>query len=173
MGLSSHRGGLKGKGLKKSNAKLKRRTFLRFIIGASTSLAGGGGLIQANSFLSSYKKLLEKHSINLLNVTVRKVKKDTNALVSYAQQDMYGFVVYYKVEQKRSDIQVLSAFTKELIDYLLSIKATYYLCYGGYYSPSQLITMYPEIHTLFHLKAEYDPSGIFTNVWYEKYHRNV
>ncbi len=124
---------------------------------------------RANSFLENYKKLLKKYNINLLNVTVRKVKKDTNALVSYAQQDMYGFVVYYKVEQKRSDVQALSAFTKKVIDYLLSIKATYYLCYGSYYSPSQLTSMYPEIRTLFALKTQQDPTALFTSVWYEKY----
>ncbi len=128
---------------------------------------------QVKSFLESYKKLLNKYTINLLNVTVRKVKQDTTALVSYAQQDMYGFVVYYKVEQKRSDVQTLSAFTEELVEYLLSIKATYYLCYGSYYSPSQLTQMYPEIHTSFALKTQYDPTGLFTSVWYEKYRDNI
>jgi FAD/FMN-containing dehydrogenase len=128
---------------------------------------------QANNFLERYKKLLKKYRINLLNVTVRKVKKDTTALVSYAQQDMYGFVVYYKVEQKSSDVQALSAFTRELIDYLLSIKATYYLCYGSYYSLSQLTSMYPEIRTLFALKAQHDPAGLFTSVWYEKYRDDI
>jgi decaprenylphospho-beta-D-ribofuranose 2-oxidase len=128
---------------------------------------------QANGFLESYKKLLKKYTINLLNVTVRKVTQDTNALVSYAQQHMYGFVVYYKVKQQRSDVQALSAFTKELIDYLLSIKATYYLCYGSYYSPSQLTRMYPEIGTLFALKTQHDPAGLFTSVWYEKYRDEI
>jgi hypothetical protein len=101
------------------------------------------------------------------------VKKDTNALLSYAQQDMYGFVVYYLVQQKRSDVQTLSAFTQELVEYLLSIQATYYLCYGGYYSPSQLTRMYPEIRALFALKAQYDSSGLFTSVWYEKYYKDI
>lgn len=124
---------------------------------------------QVNSFLENYKKLLKKYAINLLNVTVRKVNKDTNALVSYARQEMYGFVVYYKVELTRNDIKTLSAFTKELFDYLLSIKATYYLCYGSYYSASQLTDMYPEIRTLFARKIQHDPARLFTSVWYEKY----
>jgi FAD/FMN-containing dehydrogenase len=124
---------------------------------------------QAYSFLESYKKLLNKYQINLLNVTVRKVKQDTNALVSYTRQDMYGFVVYYKVEQNKSDVQALMAFTREMVEYLLSIKATYYLCYGSYYTPSQLTRMYPQIRTLFALKTHYDPAGLFSSVWYEKY----
>jgi decaprenylphospho-beta-D-ribofuranose 2-oxidase len=128
---------------------------------------------QANTFLESYKKLIKKYNINLLNVTIRKVSKDINALVSYAQKDMYGFVVYYKVNQKSTDIQTMNAFTRELMDYLISIKATYYLCYGSYYSQSQLTTMYPEIRTLFVLKTQQDPDRLFTNLWYEKYRGGI
>ena len=123
---------------------------------------------QANNFLERYKKLVKKYNINLLNVTIRKVHKDINALVSYAQKDMYGFVVYYKINQNSMDIQTLNAFTRELIEYLISIKATYYLCYGSYYSQSQLTTMYPEIRKLFVLKTQQDPDRLFTNLWYEK-----
>ena len=111
--------------------------------------------------------------MNLLNVTIRKVNKDINALVSYAQKDMYGFVVYYKVHQNSMDIETMSAFTRELIDYVISIKATYYLCYGSYYSQSQLTTMYPEIRKLFVLKAQQDPDRLFTNLWYEKYRAGI
>ena len=111
--------------------------------------------------------------MNVLNVTIRKVNKDINALVSYAQEDMYGFVVYYKVNQNSIDIQTLNAFTRELIDYLISIKATYYLCYGSYYSQSQLATMYPEIRKLFVLKTQQDPDRLFTNLWYEKYRGGI
>jgi decaprenylphospho-beta-D-ribofuranose 2-oxidase len=123
---------------------------------------------QANNFLESYKKLLKKYTIDLLNVTIRKVNKDTDALVSYAQKEMYGFVVYYKIQQNSRDIQTLDAFTRELIDYLISIQATYYLCYGSYYSQSQLTAMYPEIRKLFALKTQHDPGMLFTSLWYEK-----
>jgi FAD/FMN-containing dehydrogenase len=122
---------------------------------------------QANTFLERYKKLVKKYNINLLNVTIRKVNKDINALVSYAQKDMYGFVVYYKINQNSIDTQTLNAFTRELNDYLISIKATYYLCYGSYYSQSQLTTMYPDIRKLFVLKTQQDPDRLFTNLWYE------
>ncbi|GHO90579.1 hypothetical protein KSF_006270 [Reticulibacter mediterranei] len=123
---------------------------------------------QTNAFLENYARLLKKHRILLLNVTIRKVLKDTSALVSYAQEDMYGFVVYYKVQHNSVEKEKLNAFTRELFDYLLSIKATYYLCYGSYYSPAQLTTMYPHLSTLIALKAKYDPNSLFTSVWFEK-----
>ena len=120
-------------------------------------------------FLSRYRDLIRKHGVNLLNVTVRKVKRDTNALVSYAQQDMYGFVVYYKVTKDAAGVHQLDTFTRDLIDYLIAIGATYYLCYGSYYSPSQLTTMYSALSTLFALKAHHNPAGLLTNLWYENY----
>jgi FAD/FMN-containing dehydrogenase len=123
---------------------------------------------QAYNFLDRYKTLLRQHGINLLNVTVRKVIQDTTALVSYAQRDMYGFVVYYKVPKDAAGVEALDHFTRDLIDYLLSIGATYYLCYGSYYSPAQLTAMYPALPSLFALKAQHDPAGRFTNLWYEK-----
>ncbi|GAC1483650.1 MAG: FAD-binding oxidoreductase [Ktedonobacteraceae bacterium] len=128
---------------------------------------------QVNKFLEEYKKLLKKHNINLLNVTIRKVNKDTNALVSYAQKDMYGLVVYYKVNQNSAGRKALDTFTRELIDYLISIEATYYLCYGSYYSQQQLIAMYPEIRTLLELKKQQDPDMLFTSVWYEKNYKGI
>jgi decaprenylphospho-beta-D-ribofuranose 2-oxidase len=124
---------------------------------------------QFYAFLETYKQLLRKHHIDLLNVTIRKVVQDTTALVSYARTDMYGFVVYYKVPRTQMGIQTIQAFTSELVDYLISIEARYYLCYGSYYSPSQLTAMYPAIPTLFALKTHYDPGMILTNEWYETY----
>ncbi len=59
------------------------------------------------------------------------------------------------------------------MEYLISIKATYYLCYGSYYSQSQLTTMYPAIRKLFVLKTQHDPDRLFTNVWYEKYRGGI
>jgi hypothetical protein len=86
-----------------------------------------------------------RNGSNLLNITIRKAKEDTDALVSYAQRDTYGCVVYYNVAKNASATQAVSAFTGDLVDYLISINATYYLCYVAYYSPSQLTTMYPEL----------------------------
>jgi FAD/FMN-containing dehydrogenase len=125
------------------------------------------------AFLERYRRLLKKHQINLLNVTIRKVVQDTSALVSYAHTDMYGFVVYYKVARTPGGVQTIQAFTRELVEYLLSIDARYYLCYGAYCTPAQLAAMYPQLRTLFALKAHYDPDLIFTNQWYETYREGL
>jgi decaprenylphospho-beta-D-ribofuranose 2-oxidase len=128
---------------------------------------------QVAAFLARYKQLLKKHRINLLNVTLRKVVQDTSALVSYAHTDMYGLVVYYKVARTPAGVQSIQAFTRELVEYLIAIDARYYLCYGAYSTPAQLDAMYPQIRTLFALKAHYDPETLFTNQWYELYREDL
>src|SRR2546425_10104617 len=40
-----------------------------------------------------------------------------------SQKDMYGFVVYYKIDQNSIDTQTLNAFTRELMEYLISIRS--------------------------------------------------
>jgi len=46
---------------------------------------------------------------------------------------------------------------------------TYYLPYQLFYSKEQLHQCYPEIDDFFAIKKKYDPSGLFSNKFYEKY----
>jgi len=124
---------------------------------------------QVDRFLAEYKKIIRSHDIQLINVTVRKVNRDNEALVSYATEDMYAFVAYYKIARDKSgDIQ-MSAFTQEMMDYLLSIDAKFYLAYRGYYTKDQLYAMYPKLQELFALKRQLDRDEIFSNKWYEEF----
>ncbi len=120
-----------------------------------------------DDFVGQYKNLLQKYNVHLLNVTVRYVPKNTENVLSYAQDDMYGFVAYYKVDHQEQDLSGIKNFTSAMMDDLNQIKGTYYLCYGNYYTLQQLTTMYPNITKLFALKTKYDPAELFSNSWYQ------
>jgi decaprenylphospho-beta-D-ribofuranose 2-oxidase len=117
-------------------------------------------------FLTEYRKMLAEQKMQLLNVTIRKVKPDTEALVSYATTDMYAFVAYYKIPKAAVGTTQMTAFTRQIMDYLQTIDGKFYLAYRGYYSRSQIHRMYPQLQTLFQLKQKYDPTELFTNQWY-------
>jgi decaprenylphospho-beta-D-ribofuranose 2-oxidase len=124
---------------------------------------------QVNQFLENYKTILRNHDMQLINVTVRKVKPDREALVSYATEDMYAFVSYYRITRDQVGYEQMSAFTQQLMDDLNQINAKFYLAYRGYYTRAQLYQMYPQLQQLFALKQNYDPQMLFSNRWYEEF----
>jgi FAD/FMN-containing dehydrogenase len=117
-------------------------------------------------FLAAYREMLRTHDMQLLNVTIRKVKPDTEALVSYATTDMYAFVSYYKISKDAAGTKQMTGFTRQMMDYLNPIDGKFYLAYRGYYSRSQIHRMYPQLKPLFQLKQQFDPTDLFTNQWY-------
>lgn len=123
---------------------------------------------QANQFLEDYKTMLRNHNMQLINVTVRKVKPDQEALVSYATDEMYAFVSYYRITKDQVGYEQMSKFTRQLMENLNQINAKFYLAYKGYYTREQLYRMYPQLHQLFALKRKYDPQALFSNRWYEE-----
>jgi FAD/FMN-containing dehydrogenase len=121
---------------------------------------------QVDGFLVEYQKMLRSHNLQLINVTVRKVKTDSTALVSYATTDMYAFVVYYKINKNQTGEEQMTHFTQGMMDYLNKIDGKFYLAYRGYYTKAQIHQMYPQLATLFRLKKQYDPTELFSNRWY-------
>ena len=124
---------------------------------------------QVDSFLQTYRQLLLENNLSLINVTIRKVNPDPEALVSYATQDMYAFVAYYKISKSALGQQQMTRFTQTMMDSLQSIEGKFYLAYKGYYSQQQLYRMYPTIEELFRLKRQFDPQELFYNRWYAEF----
>jgi FAD/FMN-containing dehydrogenase len=82
---------------------------------------------------------------------------------------MFAFVLYFNQKLNSADSRSLQKTTTDLIDLALRVDGTYYLPYQLYYSVQQLHRAYPEIDTFFAAKKKYDPVGLFTNKFYEKY----
>lgn len=119
-----------------------------------------------DEFWSIYKTLLLKHQMQLINVTVRKVKPDREALVSYATQEMYAFVSYYKISKSEAGNHQMSQFTQDVMNTLNNMNAKFYLAYKGHYTRAQIYQMYPSLTDLVKLKYKYDPQEVFFNKWY-------
>ncbi len=127
---------------------------------------------QVSLFLEQYADLMRKHQLALQNVTVRKTIQDTEALVAYAQTDMYAFVSYYQIKRGREGEQQMQGFTKDLVKLLNQLKGTFYLAYQPYGTQLDLLKMYPNLPALFALKQRIDPEQILSNEWYRGF-KNV
>jgi FAD/FMN-containing dehydrogenase len=122
-----------------------------------------------SEFVNGLRGIVETNGANLLNVTIRVVHTDTVSALPYAKQDMFAYVLYFNQELNERQSKILQQTTLGLIDLTLGLRGTFYLPYQLYYSGIQLRRAYPEINAFFAAKKKYDPDGLFSSKFYEKY----
>ena len=120
-------------------------------------------------FVDGLRETVQRNRANLLNVTIRTVHKDTITALPYAREDMFGFVLYFNVRFNDPENEILERTTIDLIHVAERAGGTYYLPYQLFYSKEQLRRAYPGIDDFFAAKKKFDPSGLFSNKFYEKY----
>jgi FAD/FMN-containing dehydrogenase len=120
-------------------------------------------------FVDGLRGVVQQNRANLLNVTIRTVHRDAVTALPYATQDMFGFVLYFNVRFNENDNEILKKTTIDLIDVAEKAGGTFYLPYQLFYSREQLQRAYPNINQFFAMKKKYDPAGLFTNKFFEKY----
>jgi hypothetical protein len=84
-----------------------------------------------------------------------------------------GWRVRGSVKFNDRDNEILQKTTTDLIDVAQRAGGTYDLPYQLFYPREQLRKCYPEIDDFFAVKKKYDPSGLFSNKFYEKYGMSV
>jgi FAD/FMN-containing dehydrogenase len=124
---------------------------------------------KGTAFVDGLRSAIQNNYANLLNVTVRIVHQDKITALPYAKEDMFAFVLYFNQKLDETDSRNLERITIDLIDLATRLRGTFYLPYQLYYSKEQLRAAYPEIDSFFAAKHKFDPAGLFTNKFYEKY----
>ncbi len=120
-----------------------------------------------DTFLDAFKKIIIKFKMNILNVTIREVKKDTISLLPYAVSDMFGVVCLFSQKQGNKSELRMKNFTTEVIDVVNSLQGTFYLPYRLHYNKKQLEGAYPNIENWFRTKNDLDPRNIFNSQFFE------
>ena len=122
---------------------------------------------QFASFLRKLKEQVTHHHINLLNVTIRDVKKDDISLLPYAKEDVFGLVCLFSQGNSPADEAQMQIFTQAVIDDVLAVGGTFYLPYRLHYTGPQLLAAYPEIKSWVNLKKKYDPQMILKSQFFD------
>jgi FAD/FMN-containing dehydrogenase len=120
-------------------------------------------------FVDGLRSIVKGNGANLINVTIRIVRKDEITTLNYAKQDMFAYVLYFNQKFNEHEGRILRKTTTDLIDLALGLDGTYYLPYQLFYSKEQLRKAYPRVDEFFAAKRIYDPDELFTNKFYEKY----
>lgn len=120
-------------------------------------------------FIKDVKPILKGSEIDLLNITIRAVDKDTDSYMNYAREHVFGFVLLFN--QKKTDEQEkeMKKITNLLVDMTLKNEGTFYLPYRLHVDKIKMRKIYPQTGSFFELKRKYDPNEIFENKFYLHY----
>lgn len=119
-------------------------------------------------FVDGLRRIVLEHDVNLLNASVRVIHPESNFL-NYAPGEMYSLVLYINQPTTPEGNEKMEVVTRELIDLTAEVNGRFFLPYQLHYTPEQLQRSYPMIGDFFAAKKVYDPDGLFTNTFYEKY----
>jgi FAD/FMN-containing dehydrogenase len=122
-----------------------------------------------NQYIQDIKPILRNSKIDLLNLTIRGVQKDIDSYLSYAKENVFGFVLLFN--QKKTDEQEreMKILTNQLLDVALKNEGTFYLPYRLHIDREKMRKSYPSADKFFELKRKYDPDELFNNKFYEHY----
>jgi FAD/FMN-containing dehydrogenase len=119
-------------------------------------------------FIDGLRGLVRRHRANLLNASIRAVDAEPTAL-SYAPGKAFSVVLYLNQKTDAEGSRRMAALTSDLIDLASANGGRFFLPYQLHYTPAQLKRAYPEIGAFFAAKKQWDPGGLFSNTWYERY----
>lgn len=123
-----------------------------------------------DEFYPLMKSILQKHDVNVVNISIRHAKQDSGSYLAWARTEVFSFVIYYKQRVYESAKREVGVWTRELIDAVISVGGTYYLPYQLHASVSQFEKAYPNSDQFFLLKRKLDPNYKFRNKLWDKYY---
>jgi FAD/FMN-containing dehydrogenase/uncharacterized membrane protein YhaH (DUF805 family) len=125
---------------------------------------------QFDEFLPKMVEILQRHNVNVINISIRNARADSGSLLAWAREEVFAFVMYYKQGVTPHDCNRVGVWTRELIDAVLSVGGTYYLPYQAHATVAQFHRAYPRAREFFALKRKLDPEFRFRNALWDKYY---
>jgi len=113
--------------------------------------------------------ILRRRNVAAVNVSIRHSPADTLALLPWAREEVFSFVLFYRQGLDLAAQQAVGEWTRELVEATLRHEGRYYLPYQLHATREQFERAYPEVAQLRQLKSRVDPQGRFSNSLWQKY----
>ncbi len=120
-------------------------------------------------FAQAMARILKARDVEALNVSIRHSPADSTSLLSWAPQEVFSFVLYYKQRRREQASREAAIWTRELVAAALANGGRYYLPYRLDATRAQFRQAYPEWRAFAALKKRVDPAGRFRNLLWNKY----
>ena len=121
------------------------------------------------AFVRDMGGILRRHGVAAVNVSIRHSPADTLALLPWAREEVFSFVLFYKQGIDAEAQRAVGEWTRELVDAALRHEGRHYLPYQLHATRQQFERAYPEVAQLRQLKARVDPQGRLSNSLWQKY----
>lgn len=122
-------------------------------------------------FIEEMKQIFNKNQVNVVNVSIRHAHAAPENYLSWARNEMFAFVVYYRQGTDKIAIENVKKWSIEMIDVAIKYGGTYYLPYQVFASSEQFKLAYPNSSKFFAAKRLYDPEYRFRNKLWEKHYQ--
>jgi len=123
-----------------------------------------------DEFVPKMRGVLRSNEVNVINVSIRHAHNDPGALLAWAREEVFAFVLYYKQGTDAGSKKKVGKWTRELVDAVLSVGGSYYLPYQPHATEEQFLKAYPDSPAFFALKRRLDPENRFRNKLWDKYY---
>ncbi|MGE6541130.1 FAD-binding oxidoreductase [Bacillus luti] len=120
-------------------------------------------------YIDDLRTILSEEELNLLNITIRYVEKNENAVLSYGKDDMFALVLLINQGRSENEVKQTEGIIRKMIDVTLKYHGSYYLPYYSYPTKDQLKKAYPRIEEFLQKKKDIDPEERFVNLFYREY----
>jgi len=122
-------------------------------------------------FTNVMAEIYKRHNVNIINVSMRHAHPDTESYMSWAREEVFAFVVYYKQATSEVEKNKVAVWTRELEDAVIAVNGAYYLPYQAHATSEQFHKAYPWAKKLFKLKSKLDPDFRFRNIIWDTYYK--
>ncbi len=114
-----------------------------------------------SDFLALSRRILVQESTNLLGLTIRFVKANADAMLSFAPVDSFAFMFYTNHKRDLTGREAAVRMTRLLVDAVLGVGGRHYLTYQTWPTRDQVARAYPALPAFFARKREIDPDLLF------------
>lgn len=116
-----------------------------------------------DALIAGLRELVPRYHQDLLNVTLRDVRKDDDTILAYAKGDVCAFVLFFSQKPTPEAETRMQEFTVAMLDRVQALGGSFYLPYRLHYSVSQFHMAYPNAQEFLQIKRQYDPQELFTS----------
>ncbi|MDP2343226.1 MAG: FAD-binding oxidoreductase [Deltaproteobacteria bacterium] len=117
-------------------------------------------------FLAAATKILLLEKVNVLGLTIRFVKGNDDAVLSFAPVDSFAFMIYSNMPRTNAGVLVAQRMTQRLVDAVVAAGGRHYLTYQTWATPEQLGKAWPRMAEFLAAKKAHDPGLLFQSRFY-------